>query len=163
MRQQQQQEMDIILSASGRKKIEEELERLRTVDRRRVAERIRESKSFGEFSENSEYEEAKNEQAFIEGRIDELTAILRHSSVIDDAGIPVDYVGVGSVVRVRDLGSMDEWEYKLVGPVEANPAENAISNESPVGLALMGSRVGDIVEVRVPAGVARYEVVDIHK
>lgn len=160
---QQQQELDIVLSASGLKKIEEQLERLKTVDRKRVAERIRESKSFGEFSENSEYEDAKNEQAFIEGRIDELTAILRHANVLDEQGIPVDHVGVGSVVRVRDLQTLDEWEYRLVGPVEADPAEDSISNESPVGRALMGSRVGDIVEVRIPAGTVKYEIVDIHK
>ncbi len=156
-------EMDVLLSSTALRKIEQELERLKTVDRKRVAERIREAKSFGDFSENSEYEDAKNEQSFIEGRIDELTAVLKLAAVIDETGIPVDHVGVGSVVRVRDLETLDEWEYRVVGSYEANPAEDSISNESPVGQALLGCRVGDVVQVSVPAGVARYEVVDIHR
>ncbi len=154
---------DILLSLNALKKIEVELERLKTVDRRRVAERIRDAKGFGEFSENSEYEDAKNEQAFIEGRIDELSAVLRHAAIIDEAGIPIDHVGVGSIVRVRDLATHDEWEYKVVGSFEADPSEDCISNESPVGQALLDGKVGDIVEVKVPAGVARYEIVDIRK
>lgn len=154
---------DIILTASGLKKIEQELDYLRTVHRKRVAERIRDSKQFGEFTENSEYEDAKNEQAFVEGRIEELKAVLMHAHVIEEDEVSTDEVGVGSVVRVRDLETMDEWEYTIVGSIEANPAEDRISNESPVGESLMGQKVGDVVAVEIPAGLARYEIVDIHK
>lgn len=157
------QEEAILLSPGGLEKLEKELERLKSVERKRVAERIRDAKSFGDFSENSEYEDAKNEQAFIEGRIEELQAILRHADIIDESTVPVDHVGVGSFVKVRDLETMEEWECKLVGPVEANPMMDHISNESPIGQALLGSRIGDIVEVNIPAGMIRYEVLDIHR
>lgn len=159
----QQDEMPILLSQSGLKKIKGELERLKTVDRKRVAERIRDAKGFGEFSENSEYEDAKNEQAFIEGRIEELSAILKNAEVIDEEGIPVDHVGLGSIVRVRELSTMEDWECKLVGSVESDPSEDCISNESPIGAALMGAKVGDVVEVRIPAGTSRLEIMDIHR
>lgn len=158
-----QEETNILLSPSGLKKLKDELERLKTVDRKRVAERIRDATSFGDFAENSEYEDAKNEQAFIEGRIEQLQAVLKHADVIDEEGIPVDHVGVGSIVRLRDLEIMEEWECKLVGSFESDPSADCISNESPIGEALMGSKVGDVVEVKVPAGVARYEVMDIHR
>jgi len=156
-------QQSILLSPSGMVRIKDELERLKSVDRKRVAERIREAKSFGDFTENSEYEDAKNEQAFVEGRIDELSALLKHASVIDEEGIPVDYVGIGSIVKMRNLATMTEAEYRIVGPVEADPSKLCISNESPVGSALMNAKVGDIVEVNVPAGVIRFEVLDIHK
>ncbi|MEI6914214.1 MAG: transcription elongation factor GreA [Armatimonadota bacterium] len=159
----QTSEMDVLLSSTGLKKIEQELERLKTIDRKRVAERIREAKAFGDFAENSEYDDAKNEQAFIEGRIDELNAILKHAAIIDETGIPVDHVGIGSVVRVKDLETLEEWEYRIVGAFEANPALDSISNESPIGGALLNARTGDIIEVSVPAGIARYEIVDIHR
>ncbi|MGQ9808816.1 MAG: transcription elongation factor GreA [Armatimonadota bacterium] len=159
----QREESEILLSPGGLRKLKDELERLKTVDRKRVAERIRDAKGFGEFFENSEYEEAKNEQAYIEGRIEELTAILRHASVIDEEGIPVDHVGIGSVVRVRDLSAMEEWECRVVGSFESDPSEDCISNESPIGAALMGCKVGDVVEVRVPAGTLRLEIIDIHR
>jgi transcription elongation factor GreA len=154
---------DIILTSSGLQKIEQELEYLRTVHRKRVADRIRDSKQFGEFSENSEYEDAKNEQAFVEGRIEELKAVLMHAHVIEDDEVPTDQVGVGSIVAVRDLENMDEWEYTIVSSIEANPAEDRISYESPVGDSLMGKKVGDIVDVEIPAGIARYEIIGIRK
>jgi transcription elongation factor GreA len=154
---------DIILTSSGLQKIEQELDYLRTVHRKRVADRIRDSKQFGEFSENSEYEDAKNEQAFVEGRIEELKAVLMHAHVIEDDEVPTDQVGVGSIVAVRDLENMDEWEYTIVSSIEANPAEDRISYESPVGESLMGKKVGDIVDVEIPAGIARYEIRGIRK
>lgn len=158
-----QTDKDIILTASGLKKIEYELEQLVTVQRKRVAERIRDSKQFGEFSENAEYEDAKVEQAFVEGRIDDLKRILMHAHVIEDDEVLTDRVSIGSIVKVRDLETSDEWEYHIVGSVEANPSEDKISNESPVGEALMDCRVGDKVQVEIPAGVARYEIVGIRK
>jgi transcription elongation factor GreA len=158
-----QEGQEIVLTASGLKKIELELEQLRTVHRKRVADRIRDAKQFGEFSENSEYEDAKTEQAFVEGRIEELKKILAYARVIEDENVSTSSVGIGSIVRVRDLETGDEWEYTIVGPVEANPAEDKISNESPVGQALMEKTVGDVVEVEIPAGRAQYEIVGIRK
>jgi transcription elongation factor GreA len=158
-----QTDKEIILTASGLQKIESELDQLRRVHRKRVADRIRDSKQFGEFSENSEYEDAKIEQAFVEGRIEELQRILMHAHVIEDDEVPTDQVGVGNIVKVRDLETADEWEYTIVGSIEANPAEDKISNESPVGDALMGRTVGDRVQVEIPAGIARYEIIGIRK
>jgi transcription elongation factor GreA len=158
-----QTDKEIILTANGLKKIEQELEQLRTVHRKRVADRIRDSKQFGEFSENSEYEDAKIEQAFVEGRIEELKKILMHAHVIEEDEVMTDRVGVGSIVKVRDLETSDEWEYTIVGSIEANPSEDKISNESPVGEALLGCAVGDQVQVEIPAGVARYQIIGIRK
>jgi len=158
-----QEGQEILLTPSGLKKIETELEQLRTVHRKRVADRIRDAKQFGEFSENSEYEDAKTEQAFVEGRIEELKKILACARVIDNGEVSTSVVGVGCIVKVKDLDTGDEWEYTIVGPVEANPAEDMISFESPVGQALMDGKVGDIVEVEIPAGRARYEITGIRK
>ncbi len=158
-----QTDKEIVLTASGLRKVEYELEQLVTVHRKRVAERIRDSKQFGEFSENAEYEDAKIEQAFVEGRIEELKRILMHAHVVEDDEVMTDLVGIGSIVKVRDLETADEWEYHIVGSVEANPAEDKISNESPVGEALMGRKIGDKIQVEIPAGVARYEITGIRK
>jgi transcription elongation factor GreA len=156
-------EKELILTSSGMKRIKEELEHLRTVNRKEVADRIRDSKEFGELAENPEYEEAKTEQAFVEGRIMELKRIIQNAHVIADEEVPVDAVGIGSRVMVRDLESGDEWEYMIVGSVEADPTEERISNESPVGEALMDQKVGDIVEIEVPEGTAKYEIIKISK
>lgn len=158
-----QAEREVILTARGLKKIEEELDQLRTVHRKRVADRIRESMHFGEMGENSEFEDAKNEQAFVEGRIEELRQILAVARVLEGEDILTDTVSVGSVVKVRDLETADEWEWTIVGTVEADPAENRISNESPVGKALMDLKVGQVAEVEIPAGLARYEILEIRK
>ena len=157
-----QTESDIILTAEGLNRIERELEELRTISRKRVADRIRDSMQFGELSENSEYEDAKTEQAFVEGRIDDLKRILTQARVVETEDIPTDCVGIGSVVRVRDIAFNDEWEFTIVGSIEAN-GEDKISNESPVGDALQGKRVGDVIEVRTPGGSSRYEILDISK
>lgn len=154
-------EKEIVITREGLKKVQEELEHLRTVHRREVADRIRDSKQFGELSENSEYEDAKTEQAFVEGRILELKRILQSAHVIETDDINTDTVDVGSRVRVRDVKSGDEWEYTIVGSIEADPLENRISNESPVGEALIGKRAGDIVEVETPGGKAEYEIMEI--
>jgi len=156
-------EKETFLTATGLKKIEEELDNLRTVRRREVAERIRESKQFGEFSENSEYEEAKTEQAFVEGRILELKQTLLNARVVEQDEIPTDEVGVGSIVKLRDLDTNNQWEFTIVGSMEADPSEDRISNESPVGEALMSKKVRDIVEVEVPAGTTRYKIIKIRK
>ncbi len=158
-----QAEKEVILTTRGLKKIEDELDQLRTVHRKRVAELIRDSKQFGELTDNSEFEDAKNEQAFVEGRIEELRQILASARVIESDEVPTDEVGVGSVVKVKDLETGDSWDFTIVGTFEADPAEDRISNESPVGQALIGKKVGEIATIQVPAGKAKYEIVSIRK
>ncbi|NLC77571.1 MAG: transcription elongation factor GreA [Clostridia bacterium] len=156
-------ENEVILTPEGLKRLEEELENLKTVRRREVAERIKQAIEFGDISENSEYEDAKNEQAFIEGRILTLEKKLRNARVLEDSEVATDVVSLGSRVLLKDIEFGDELEYCLVGSVEADPAAYKISNESPVGKAIMGAKTGDIVEVNVPAGVLKYQVLKISK
>jgi transcription elongation factor GreA len=154
---------DIVLTPNGRRVIETELERLVTVDRHEIADRIREAKQFGDITENAEYEAAKNAQAFVEGRILDLKRILANARTLTEADVPTDAVGLGSLVTVRDLDYGDEWTMSLVSPFEADPDKDRISDLSPVGKALMGHKVGDTVDVKTPGGVTRYEVVQIGK
>lgn len=154
---------EVILTAGGLKKIEDELDQLRTVHRKRVADRIRESKEFGELTDNSEYEDARNEMAFVEGRIEELRSILASARVLEEDEVDDSKVGIGSIVKVRDLETSDEWEWWIVGTIEADPAEDKISNESPVGKSLVSKQVGDVVEIEIPAGIVRYEITGIRK
>lgn len=154
-------EKETILTPEGLHKLEEELLHLKTVRRKEVAGRIKQSKEFGDLMENSEYEDAKNEQAFVEGRILQLELMLRNARVVDNHGAPPDRVAVGSTVRLKDLGSGDEIHYMIVGSAEANPDQDKISNESPVGRALLGKRKGDVVEVAVPAGKMRYSILQV--
>lgn len=156
-------EKEVILTLDGLKKLEQELEHYKSVKRREVAERIKEAISFGDISENSEYEDAKNEQAMIEGRILTLEKMLRNARVIDEGEIHTDVVSVGSTVLLKDLEVGDEIDYTIVGSAEADPAKNRISNESPVGKAILGQKTGSIVEVSVPAGKLRYEIKNIRK
>jgi transcription elongation factor GreA len=154
-------EKEVLLTAEGRKKIEEELEHLKMSKRPEVAERIREAIGHGDISENSEYDDAKNEQAFVEGRILTLENMLRNARLIDTTELDHTVVGVGSTVILYDVEAEEELEYTLVGSAEASPLQHKISNESPVGRAVMGKKVGDIVEVAVPIGVLKYEVREI--
>ncbi len=156
-------EKQFILTAEGLKKIEQKFEYLKSVRRREVAERIKQAIEFGDISENSEYEDAKNEQAFIEGEIITLEKMLRNSKVIDEHEIKTDVVSIGVTVVLKDLEFGDEFEYTLVGSAEADPVEFKISNESPVGQAILGQKIGSIVEVNVPAGILKYEVIDIKR
>ncbi|UWG97751.1 transcription elongation factor GreA [Dehalobacter sp. DCM] len=153
-------EKEVILTLDGLKKLEDELENLKTHRRREVAERIKQAIEFGDISENSEYEDAKNEQAFIEGRIITLEKMLRNARVIDDTE-EKDHVSVGSTVVLKDIEFGDEEQYTIVGSAEADPGVNRISNESPVGKAVLGQNKGSVVEVNVPAGILRYEIMDI--
>ncbi|HHU29348.1 MAG: transcription elongation factor GreA [Bacillota bacterium] len=152
---------EIILTHKGLEKLEKELQYLKTIKRREVAARIRSAIAFGDISENSEYEDAKNEQGFIEGKIATIERQLRNARVIDDKEIKPDVVSLGSTVILRDLEYNEDFEYTIVGSVEANPAENKISNVSPVGKAILGKKINDIVEVKVPAGVLQYKIVKI--
>lgn len=154
---------EVILTQDGLKKLEDELENLKSVKRREVAERIKVAIGYGDISENSEYEDAKNEQAFIEGRVITLEKMLRNARIINADEIGTDVVSVGATVLVKDLEFGDEMEYTIVGSAESNPLENRISNESPVGSALLGKSKGAKVEVTVPAGVLQYEIIDIKK
>ncbi|MEW6698028.1 MAG: transcription elongation factor GreA [Bacillota bacterium] len=156
-------EKDVMLTLIGLKQLEDELEQLKTVKRRQVAERIKQAIEFGDISENSEYEDAKNEQAFIEGRILTLEKMLRNAKIIDDENLGNEVVSLGSKVLLKDLEFGDELEYSIVGSVEADPDANKISNESPVGKAIIGQPKGSVVEVNVPAGVLKYEILDISR
>ncbi|MBX6394204.1 MAG: transcription elongation factor GreA [Alicyclobacillaceae bacterium] len=156
-------EKEVLLTPSGLQKLEEELEYLKSVKRREVAERIKTAISYGDISENSEYEDAKNEQAFVEGRIITLEKMLRNARIIKDADVDTETVSIGATVRLKDLEFGDIVEYTIVGSAESDPVENRISNESPVGRALLGRRVGEIVDVEVPDGVLQYEILEIKK
>ncbi|MCR4399097.1 MAG: transcription elongation factor GreA [Firmicutes bacterium] len=154
-------EKEVILSPEGLKKIENELDYLKSVRRREVAERIKLARQFGDINENSEYDDAKNEQAFIEGRIITLEKILRNAKVISDAGEVSDEVTIGSTVKVKDLQTGEVSEYTIVGSAEADPSKHRISNESPVGKALLGRKPGTVVTISVPVGVLNYEITEV--
>lgn len=156
-------EKQIMLTLEGLKKLEQKLEHLKTVRRTDVAERIKQAIEFGDISENSEYEDAKNEQAFIEGEIMTLEKMLRNSKIIEESDIGTDVVSIGCIVRLKDLEFDEDLEYVIVGSAEADPTEFKISNESPVGQAILGQKVGSVVEVNVPAGVLKYEVLEIKR
>lgn len=157
-------EKEVLLSTEGLKKIEQELEHLKSVRRREVAERIKQAREFGDISENSEYEDAKNEQAFIEGRILTLEKMLRNAKLIEESdGDDPQTVRVGTQVTVRDLEDNETYEYTIVGSTEADPMNNRISNESPVGKGLLGARIGQKLTIGVPAGTVRFEVLGVHR
>ena len=155
-------EKEIILTRDGYNKLLEELRHLETTRRKEVAQRIKESIEFGDLSENSEYDDAKNEQAFVEGRIIQINDMLSMAKIIDDSnGNKPRKVALGSVVVLQDLEYGDEEEYQIVGSFEADPTNGKISNESPVGSAIMGKKAGDIVKVRVPEGFLEYKILKI--
>ncbi len=156
-------EKEVILTLEGLKKLEEELEYLKSVKRREVAERIKVAIGYGDISENSEYEDAKNEQAFIEGRVITLEKLLRNARIINDDDVDINTVSVGSVVTIEDLEFNEVLEYSIVGTAESDPLQNKISNESPVGRAILGKKKGSIVDVNVPAGMIQYKIIDIKK
>ncbi len=146
---------DVILTPEGLEKLKDELETLSTARRREVAERIKEAREFGDISENSEYDDAKNEQAMLESKIAQLQERLRMATVIDSKELSTDVVQVGSVVHVKDEKTGKSVKYTIVGSAEAKPEESKLSNESPVGRALIGHKRGDSVAVQVPRGPAR--------
>lgn len=154
-------EKEVLLTVEGLKKLEDELEHLKTVKRKEVADRIKQAIEFGDISENSEYDDAKNEQAFIEGRILTLEKQLRNATIIDDSELSTEVVSLGSTVVLKDLELGDILEYEIVGSMEADPIEKKISNESPVGKAVLGQSIGSIVTVEVPAGNLQYEILEI--
>ena len=154
-------EKETIITTEGLRRLEKELENLKTVKRREVAERIKQAIEFGDISENSEYEDAKNEQAFIEGRISVLNQMISNAKVIEEENVDKNVVSLGSTVLIKDLEFNEEFKCTIVGSVEADPDANKISNESPVGSAILGKKRGDIVEIDAPAGKIRYKIIDI--
>ncbi|MEN6313544.1 MAG: transcription elongation factor GreA [Clostridiaceae bacterium] len=154
---------EVILTYEGLKKLEEELELLRGTKRMEIKERIKVALSFGDISENSEYDEAKNEQAYVEGRIAQLENMLKNAKVIDEEDVSTEKVTIGSKVRLLDMDYNDEIVYTIVGSTEADPSKFKISNESPVGSALMQKKKGNIIEVAVPDGVLKFKILKIEK
>lgn len=154
-------EKEVFLTQEGCIKLENELENLKTVKRREVAERIKQAIEFGDISENSEYEDAKNEQAFIEGRILTLEKMLRNARIIEQEQNNSNIVQIGTKISLKDMEYGDSFEYTIVGSAEADPTNNRISFESPVGKAIIGKKTGDVVEVNVPVGVVKYKIVSV--
>lgn len=153
----------VVLTYEGLEKLEKELEHLKIFRRKDVAEKIKQALAFGDLSENSEYDEAKNEQAQIEARIVQIENMLKNAKVIDEDDIDTNTVSLGVKVKVKDLSYDEETEYTIVGSTEADPSAYKISDESPVGAALIGKKTGELVEVSVPAGVLKYEILSIAK
>ena len=154
---------EVVLTEEGYEKLENELEYLVNEKRREVAKRIKVAREFGDISENSEYDDAKNEQAFVEGRIKEIENMLRNARVVKDDEVDDHTVNVGTTVKIKDLDNGDIFTYTLVGSAETDPLKNKISNESPIGKNLIGHKIGDKVEVEVPSGTMTYEVLSIEK
>lgn len=156
-------EKEVILTQDGLRKLENELEHLKSVKRREVAERIKVAIGYGDISENSEYEDAKNEQAFIEGRVITLEKMLRNARIINSDEVDINTVSIGAKVILRDVEFKEDIEYNIVGTAESDPSQNKISNESPVGKAILGKKKGSTVDVNVPAGIIQYKIIDIKK
>ncbi len=152
---------EVILTPEGYEKLKSEIEELSTTKRREVAERIRIAREFGDIAENAEYDDAKNEQMLLEHRIATLEERLRDARVISKKDIAKDVVSVGSKVKLRDVSAKETIEYHIVGSAEANPAENKLSNESPVGKAIIGHKKGETVEVTAPRGMLKFKILEI--
>ena len=157
------EEKEVIMTQEGFDKLEKELEKLKTETRAEIAERIKVALGFGDLSENSEYDDAKNEQALLELRIQEIENTLRHAKVVDDDEVTTRKAGVGTLVTVHDYEFDEDISYGIVGATEVNMEENKISNESPVGKALLGMKNGEEVEVEAPGGIMKLKILSIEK
>lgn len=154
---------EVILTQEGLEKLTKRLEYLKTVKRYEVADRIKTAREYGDLSENAEYDEAKSEQGFVEGEINELEQKIKKVKVISDKDIHTDDVSVGSIVKVKDMDDEEVEEYKIVGSAESDILSNRLSNESPVGRGLLGKKVGQIVSIPIPDGEVRYQILDIRR
>ena len=154
---------EIFVTEEGLKKLQEELDYLKTVRREEIKDMIKTAKSFGDLSENSEYDEAKNEQAIVEARIAELEEMLGNVRIVDASALENDIVRVGLSVKIKNVDSGETEEYRIVGVTEADPFEGLISDESPIGKALLGQKVGTVVEVEIPLGMVKYKITKISK
>lgn len=152
---------EVFLTPEGLEKLENELDEAKTIKRKEIAEKIKQALAFGDISENAEYDQAKNEQGQLEEKIAKLEDMLRNAKIIDEDEITTDKVSVGSKVKVLDIEFDEEVEYTIVGSAEANPYGGRISNESPVGKALLGGKKNDIVDVQVPDGIVQFKIIDI--
>ena len=152
---------DVLLTPEGYEKLKQEIEYLRGDRRREVADRIRVAREFGDIAENAEYDDAKNEQAMLEHKIAQLEERLLNAKVIDTGEVDTSVVSIGSVVRLRDVDAKETFEYHIVGSAEANPSASKLSNESPVGKAIMGRKKGETVEVSAPRGSLKFKILDI--
>ena len=152
---------EILMTAEGLQKLEDELDDLKLVKRKEVSEKIKQALAFGDLSENSEYDEAKNEQAQVEARIAQIEGMLKIAHVVEDDNSAADSVGVGKTVKLYDEEFEEEEIYTIVGPTESDPANNKLSYESPVGKALIGKKVDDIVNVDTPGGVVTFKILEI--
>jgi transcription elongation factor GreA len=152
---------EVLLTPEGLKRLKEEIEYLTTDKRREVAERIKHAREFGDIAENSEYDDAKNEQAMLEQKIAQLEERLTRARLIEKEDVPKGVVGVGMRVRLKDMSANETIEYVIVGSAEANPAEQKLSNESPVGRAILGRKKGETVEVAAPRGSLKYKIMDV--
>ena len=152
-----------ILTYQGLKKLEDELQELKVVRRKEVAAKIKEAREQGDLSENAEYDAAKDEQRDIEARIEDIEKILKNAEVVVEEEVDLDKISIGCNVKILDIEFDEELEYKIVGSTEANSLKGKISNESPVGKALLGKQVGDIVKVETPGGEFEYKVLSIHR
>lgn len=157
------EEKEILLTKEGYENLEKELEYLKTEKRTEISERIKVALGFGDLSENSEYDEAKNAQADNEIKIAELENKIRYAKIIDESEIDTKTVQVGNKVKIYDMEFEEELEYTIVGSTEVNLAENKISNESPIGSALIGAKKNEVIEAQTPGGVAKYKVLEIKK
>lgn len=153
----------VFLTREGLQKLEEEMEELKTVKRKEIAEKIKVALSFGDLSENSEYDEAKNEQAIIESRIIYIENVLKNVTIIDENAISTESIHVGSKIKIRDIEFKEDCNYRIVGSNEADPEKGLISDESPIGSALLGHAVGDVVQVDAPVGIVEFKVLEISK
>jgi transcription elongation factor GreA len=154
---------EVVLTEDGRKKLTVELEDLKGPKRREVAQRLKDAISYGDLMENSEYDDAKNEQARIEHRIDQIETMLSKAKIIDRRHVKTKEVGIGSLVEIKQVGSGKKHSYRIVGSAEANPDNHMISFQSPVGRSLMGLKVGDVAVVSAPAGQIKYRIISIKK
>lgn len=151
------------ISRDGFNKLQEELEYLVTVRRKEVAERLKEARSYGDLSENAEYDEAKNEQGMLEAQIADLEVVIANAAIVDDDSLSLDEVGVGSIVKIKDFDMDEILTYQIVGSTESDPDNNKISDESPIGKACLKKKIGDIFEVEVPAGTLKFEILGIDR
>ncbi|MBQ4313228.1 MAG: transcription elongation factor GreA [Clostridia bacterium] len=156
-------EKQILLTAEGLRALEEELEQLKSTKRKEISEKIKVALGYGDLSENSEYDEAKNEQAQVEARIADIEAMLKRATVIDESDVTTENIKIGAKVKIRDVEFDEIEEYQIVGSTEANPNKGSISDESPVGKALLGHCVGDVIDVDTPGGVVKFEVLEISR
>jgi transcription elongation factor GreA len=151
------------MSREGFQKLQDELEYLVTIRRKEVAEKLKEARSYGDLSENAEYDEAKNEQGMLEAQIADLEVVIANAIIVDDGSMSLDEVGIGSYVKLKDFDLDEIVEYQIVGSTESDPDDNKISDESPVGKACLKKKVGDIFEVEVPMGTLKFEVLNIRR